>query len=199
MYLAHITLLSVLCVISEQTTFDKSYQSINNITLHPIPGGTTLVKFNNNAIADIADSAFSQVPTVTNIFLYRNQLTVIRQMMFSGLPNLLDLRLYRNQIHTIEFGSFKGNTALKVLSLGYNSLETVSQCMFDPTNHPASLKIYMKNNPLQCDQDLCWLKQVDTTWITVNQPSDTTCAGPAALNGRKWNNLTEHDLCDTSG
>ncbi len=131
MYLAHVTLLSVLCVIREQTTFDRISQGITDITVHNIPGGTTIVKFDsnsikfvpsnhfknllnlreiwlsNNGITNISDSAFAQVPTVTIIHLQYNQLTVIREMMFSGLPNLLELGLYYNQIHKIESGSFK--------------------------------------------------------------------------------------------
>ena len=93
---------------------------------------------------------------------------------------------------------FTGNTALTYLSLARNSLETVSQCMFDSTNHPTSLdEFYINANPLRCGQDLCWLKQVDTTWITVKNPSLTECPGPAALVGRKWDTLTEHDVCTT--
>ncbi len=95
---------------------------------------------------------------------------------------------------------FKGNTALTDLSVAYNSLETMPECMFDPTNHPATLdEFHMDNNPLRCDQDLCWLKQVDTTWITVKYPYSPECAGPAALAGRKWDTLSEQDLCNTSG
>ncbi len=226
MYLAHITLFFVLCVISEQTSVDKSYQSITNITVQTIPGGTTLVKFHGNSISfvpanyfinfpslneiwlhsnvitNIADSAFCEVPSVTKIRLQFNQLTVIREMMFSGLPNLSELRLYQNQIHTIESGSFKGNTALTLLDLSHNPLQNLPRCMFDPDNHPTSLNsFYMNGNPLRCGQDLCWLKQLDYTWITVKNPSFPECAGPTGLAGRKWDTLIEQDLCtlDTSG
>ncbi len=222
MYLAHITLFSVLCVMSEQTTFDKGGQNITDITVHPIPGGTTIVRFdhnsityiqsnhfknllnlneillNHNAITDIADLAFAQVPMVTRIYLHWNQLIVVREMMFSGLPNLSILLLFQNKIHTVESGSFKGSPALTDLSFGANSLETVPKCMFDPTNHPTSLDNFkMYNNPLRCDQDLCWLKKVDTTWITVYWAFTTECDGPAALVGRRWNTLSEQDLCTT--
>ncbi len=226
MYLAHVTLLFVLCMISEQTTFDKSGQGVTDITVHTIPGTTTYFRFRSNSISfvpanyfinlpsldkiglhynvitDIADAAFSQVPTVTSIKLYYNQLTVIREMMFSGLPNLATLRLSRNQIYLIEPGSFKGNTVLTYLSLGDNSLETVSQSIFDPNNHPTSLYNFkMYDNPLRCDNTLCWLKQLDTTWITVNLDvvSDTGCSGPTALAGRKWDTLTEMELCLIQG
>ena len=156
-----------------------------------------------NQIDTIEPGSFSQVPMVTHIDLGSNKLTVIREMMFSGLPNLARLRLNSNQIHTIQPGSFKDNMALTQLSFGDNSLETVSQGIFDPdnmNNHPTSLNYFrMNSNPLRCDQDLCWLKQLDTTWITVGDPSGTKCAGPADLDGREWDTLTEQDLCDMSG
>ncbi len=220
MYFADITLLSVLCVISEQSTFNRQGQGIYDITAHTAPGGTILVRFSHNffsfvpanhfknlpslheivldsnAITDIDDTAFAQVPTVTRIDLGSNQLTVIREMMFSGLPNLSELRLAINQIHTIELGSFKGNAALTELYFGSNSLETVSQSIFDPNNHPTSLNFYMNNNPLHCDS-LCWLMQADKTWITVGWASITGCVGPAVLAGCKWDSLTEQDLCKT--
>ncbi len=224
MYLAKVILCSVLCVISEQTTFDKVNQGVTNITLHTIPGGTTIVWFGQNsityiqgnyfknllnlreiwlplnAITDISDSAFAQVPTVTEICLHYNELTVVREMMFSGLPNLAKLRLDYNQIHTVEALSFKDNTALTYLNLEWNSLQSVPRSVFDPTNYPTNLNDFrMRSNPLQCNSSLCWLKQLDTTWITVTYPYSTECTGPTALAGCKWDSLMEQDLCDTSG
>ncbi len=224
MYFAHVTLLCMLWVISEQSTFNKNNQGITDITVHTIPGGTTVVRFNENSIpfippnyfknlpsldsiflyenviTDIADTAFCQVPTVTKITLRTNQLTVIREMMFSGLPNLATLKLSQNQIHSVELGSFKDNIALTKLELDDNSLQSVPRCMFGFDNHPTNLNNFNTyGNPLKCDQDLCWLKQLDTTWITVIMASSTVCAGPAGLAGRTWNTLTEQDLCNITG
>ncbi len=224
MYLAHITLFCVLCIISEQTTFDKSGQGVTNVTAHPIPGGTTNFKFNDNfitfvptnyfrnlsnlysiylqknLISDIEDTAFSEVPSLRRVYLLYNKLSVIRKLMFSGLPNLSMLWLNSNQIHTIEQGSFKGNNALGYLALSSNSLATVNRSMFDPNdpnNHPTNLDdFYMFGNALQCDT-LCWVKQAG--WITVYRPDLTTCDGPASLAGCKWDSLTEPDLCGTPG
>ncbi len=227
MYVAHITLLSVLCVISEQTTFNKANQGITDITVHTIPAATTIVWFgsnsilyipanyfknllnldevwlNRNSISNISDSAFSQVPTVTVISLQYNQFTVIREMMFSGLPNLAMLWLSFNQIHTIQSGSFKENVALTMLSLRANSLKTISPHMFDPynvDNHPTNLtQLKLHGNALDCNT-LCWLRQAEASgWISVAKPSITKCAGPASLNGTTWDSLTDQDLCFISG
>ncbi len=224
MYFTHITLLSVLCVISEQSIFHKNHQGITDITVHTIPGATTVARFQfnsisfvpanffvnlpslleiwlgENVITDIDNSTFSAVPTVTLIALHSNQLTVIREMMFSGLPNLGTLWLTHNAIHTVELGCFKDNTALTLLDVYDNYLQNLPRGMFGFDNHPTNLNEFkMQTNPLQCDQDLCWLKQVDTTWITVTHASLTECAGPAALAGRKWDTLTEMELCLIQG
>ncbi len=224
MYLAHVTLFTALCVISEQSTFNRQNQGITDMTVIPIPGTTTKVLFplnsisfvpanyfinltsldeialHQNEITNISDAAFSQVPTVTKINLYDNQLSVIREMMFSGLPNLATLILSENRIHTTEPECFKDNSALTLLNLARNSLQNVSRCMFGFDNHPTNLDpFFMDGNPLQCGQDLCWLKRVDMTWITVGWASGAVCAGPSALAGRKWDTLSEQDLCDASG
>ena len=224
MYLAHITLLSVLCIISEQTTFDKSGQGVTNITAHPIPGGTIHFRFQynsitfvpdnyfinlsnlysiyvyNNLISDIKDTAFSGVPSVTEISLVHNKLSVIKKLMFSGLPNLSMLLLSHNMVHTVDPGSFKDNTALVQLALSDNSLATVNRSMFDPNdpnNHPTNLAFfYIYGNALECDT-LCWMKQAG--WITVFRPWQTECAGPASLASCKWDSLMEPDLCETPG
>ncbi len=121
--------------------------------------------------------------------------------MLTGLTNLRMLLLQANDITTLEPGSFRDLTSLAMLYLYENSLQSLSECIFDPNNHPQSLnyfEIYL--NPLSCTQHLCWLKQADTTWITVPTASVTMCVEPAALNGRTWDILTEYDLnCSMPG
>ncbi len=220
MYLAHVTLFCVMCVISEQSTFDRSGQGITDVTLPAIPGGTTVVDFgynlmsfvprnyfkslsslieislHSNDITDIADSAFSAVPTVTFINLGWNQLTVIRKLMFQGLPNLEKLWMASNQIYKLEPGSFKDNMALYYLSLWNNQLENICESIFAIDNHPTNLYIFkIFSNALECNSALCWLLMAEAAgWITVYDQSSTECARPGALAGRKWDSLTEQDL-----
>ncbi len=216
MYIAQITLFSIFCVISEQTSWHKDNKGIKDITTKTIPATTTQVFFNSNKITfvpanyfknlpsldliafsynritDIADSAFSAVPMVRKIYLNNNKLSIVRQHMFSGLPNLTILYLSSNKVHTIEPGSFKDLRSLTTLRMPDNSMETVSLCIFDPRSHPTNLYITMEGNPLKCDSSICWLH---STWITVDPY--TECDGPTALSGQKWSALTEQDLlCD---
>ncbi len=222
MYIAHICLLLWLCGFTEGTIFDREAMGITDITAYPIPAGTTRVWFDGNLItlvpaglfvnlpylwqiflhenllSDIEDFAFTGVPNVTSISVRDNYLEVIREHMFSGLPNLQVLSVSNNLLHTVEPGSFRDLTALIDLYLRDNSLHTLSECMFEPENHTQNLDIRFYNNPLSCDQYMCWLKQAEGDWITVTRDYDTACAGPGALNGTTWDVLTELDLnCNT--
>ncbi len=225
MYFLLTTLFSILCVITEQTLFNKFNQGVTDVTNYTIPGTTTQIRFGYNLISfipanyfknlsslqqihlqfnniiDIADSAFSLVTTVMVISLHDNKLSVIREHMFSGLPNLLMLMLNQIEIYKIEENSFHGNTVLAMLLLRDNLLSSVPQCMFHPDQHPTNLAQFsLDTNPLQCDTRLCWLKQSEAAgWITVvNFPASPVCAGPPAFSGRTWDSISQHDLCNSS-
>ena len=187
---------------------------------YSIPENTEKIDFNQNSITHVQAGYFKNLPNIIEIHLYSNdidkvdewafvevasvskidlgynQLMVIHENMLSGLQNLAWLSLQGNGIHTIEDRSFKDLTALTFLAMHYNSLKTTPQQMFDLNHLPTGLNpFYIRNNPLSCDQSLCWLKQADTTWIRVWSPSSTQCDTPASLNGRTWDSITTADLC----
>ena len=221
MYTAYFFLSLWLCRFTAGTTFNKINQGITDITNHPIPAGTTQVKFQENSISrvpegyfenlpsldsinlysnlisDIDDYAFVAVATVTWLNLAENKLEIIREQMFSGLTNLRVLYLQYNLVQRIEPGSFRDNTALTTLYLSYNLLQTLPESMFDLDNHPNNLQhdgLYMYNNPLVCNQSICWLKQAEQDWILLSRPDLIVCTGPGDLIGRTWDNITTHDL-----
>ena len=224
MYIADIFLFAWLCGLTAGTLFLKNGQGITDMTNHPIPADTTTVYLDTNSIShvpsgyfvnlssltgitlqgnlisEIDPHAFAAVPSVTIIILADNKLEVIRENMFSGLPNLQDLRLHNNLLHTVKPASFRDNTALTYLYMHYNALQTLPQCMFDPDNHPQSLyDLRIHGNPLSCDQQLCWLKRPENSWISFWYASSPVCAGPGGLNARTWNSITTHELhCDAA-
>ncbi len=221
MYVSLIFLGACVCVIMAQT-FDRSYQTVSSIVGHSIPQNTkrvhfqgnqithvpsgyfqnlpnlVLIYFYDNDISNFDDSAFSGVPNVTEISFEYNDLSLIRKGMFSGAIHLMILDLAHNNIHTIQSGSFRENTALIRMKLNDNSLPTVNEAMFDLDNRPCGLNDFkMFNNPVSCDEHLCWLRLADGDWISV--VDNPVCNGPAGLSGRTWNSLTILDLnCDTS-
>ncbi len=225
MYISFVCLSSLFCVITAIIDFDKTNQAITSMLNHPIPWDTIEVSFmlnslthvpagyfknlpnldrillSMNLISDVDDFAFSAVPTVTDVYLGDNELSLIRKNMFAGLFNLFELRLNSNRIHTVEPGSFNDNNALYILNLNGNSLQTLSECVFDPANHPTNLAYFsFASNPIQCDQSWCWVKQAESDWIHVDNPQFTKCDGPVALHGRKWDTITAQDLdCNSTG
>ncbi len=214
--MAHVLLLFWLCKITSGTTiFDKRKEGITNMTGYPIPANTTKVKFGDNeishipkdyfknipnlthiiipdnVISSIDDHAFALVPSVTHINLGHNKLKLIRKHMFAGVLKLKTLFLDNNLIQLIESGSFNGSTALSTLFLHTNLLQTLNESIFDLENHPSKLNRFnMYGNPLSC-QCLGWLKHADGTWITVQEPLDTVCAGQGYLQNRTWASLID--------
>ncbi len=171
------------------------------------------IRIYRNEISDVDDCAFANVPSVVHIHMGNNKLSLIRKNMFRGLPNLGFLSLEDNEIHTIEDGSFK-DYPLIFLSLSENSLESIPQCMFNPQNYPTGLdgpySFYIYDNPLSCNESLCWLKQENMTGIKVDTDYQMpVCSEPGALSGRAWDTLTTEDLncgnmttldpCNTTG
>lgn len=186
MYISLVFLSSWLCLITHALiTYDQKNKGITSTLGYSIPGNTEFIRFDVNSIthvqagyfknlpnltkihlfmndiSNIDDYAFANISTVTYISLGTNKLSVIRENMFSGLPNLSKLYLYSNLIHTIESRSFKDNTVLTLLALERNSLQSIPQCMFNPKNHPTGLNEFrIHTNPLSCTEFLCWLKQI---------------------------------------
>ncbi len=224
MYIAQIIVVMIykFCVITVDVgpvILDKSLQGITDMTSHPMLANTEEVRFggnaitqvqagyfvnqsklvqiklNKNRISSISDHAFAEVPSVTYIALYFNDLEVIHKNMFSGLYNLQGLRLQGNKIWIIEAQSFKDCSALTMLWLHNNLLQAISECIFHPWNHPTNLEsFYIDKNLLSCNESLAWLKIADGHWITVKDPKSTICAEPDHLRGHSWNNISAHDL-----
>ncbi len=223
MYIAHIfvalMLLPCMTVFVNGATFSKANQSPKLTTMvgTTIPVGTTHLRFEKNVITNVPSNYLKNLPSLGVMFLYENiissidgyawaavpslwyldlgdnQLSIIREHQFAGLPNLKTLRLDGNLIHTIQDRSFKENMILATLYLEDNSLQTLKQSIFDPAYHPCNLNIKLKSDPLKCDADICWVKQEG--WLTVGDASLAECGGPVPLTGRKWDTITESEIC----
>ncbi len=155
----------------------------------------SILRLNGNQIQTVEYGSFKDTIVLQNLALHENSFETIPKCLFVGLPKLKQLHLAKNNIHTIGPGNFKDTKALQKLYLYKNSLETFPRNMFDLTNHPIDLNIFdIYDNPLSCTDSLCWLKQIDTTWITVTSASSAVCSGPEPLIGRTWDTLSTTDL-----
>ena len=121
--------------------------------------------FANNKISSIPDGAFESLVSVEHLDLSRNSITTVRSGMWTGLHLLQFLNLIHNKISNIPEHGFGGLTALDELALNTNELNTLASNVFDPFDfpdsggHPPKLMLYLRFNPLQCDQNMCWLKE----------------------------------------
>ncbi len=57
----------------------------------------------------------------------------------------------------------------------------------------------ISNNPLSCDQSLCWLKHANGDWIGMLSTEATICAGPVSRRGETWKTLTTLQVCNPPG
>ena len=140
--------------------------------------------------------------------------------MFSDLKNLDLLKLHFNELDEVEPGSFCGLNALRVLYLSVNRLKFLSADAFSgldslkriylQANHftmlqaetfnnlprPLDLGLHDHNNdrpidnPLQCDAQICWLKQEER----LGNISFCLRQWHIRTQMRKWNKLEHLDL-----
>ena len=89
-------------------------------------------------------------------------------------------------ITDIESGSFIKLPNLSILYLHNNNLSTIHQDIFDIASYK-NIYFFVGGNPLQCDSNLCWLKQAEQrgriilNFLTLRKPN---------CNGIPWDNFT---------
>ena len=89
----------------------------------------------NNKIANLQPGAFSPLGAVQAIWMWQNDLTVIRGDMWEGLASLKRLYLENNRISSIKSGGFTSmpNLAgLEYLGLIDNKLTTLREDILEP-------------------------------------------------------------------
>ena len=108
---------------------------------------------------------------------------------FNNLISLRNLELHRNNIRRIYPGNFAYLPKLRRLILNKNKLTTLNQNIFVSSDDDQfDLRhLYLENNPIHCDQKLCWLKQKVLVIIKVD------CA---SYPRQHWNQIDLH--CSTN-
>ena len=159
----------------------------------------------NNQISEIEAGSFNGLSNLKILYLRGNKVTILKAEMFQGLVAVLILSLSYNSINSIADNTFANLTKLENLNLASNHLKELSPGMFsglnslkilrlershlpmlaaDVFNHlprPIVLGLYdavlnnTNDNPLQCDDELCWLKHEEQqgtfTWFAFNGPT----------------------------
>ena len=103
----------------------------------------------------------------------------------------MSLQLSGNDLETLNEGMFYGLSSLRVLYLEGNDLKHLPVDVFTHLPRPLKLELHKdrqnlrKYNPLQCDADLCWLRQEELqgsiTWYSRFSLHKLRCA-----NGIDW-------------
>ncbi|MGB1251762.1 MAG: leucine-rich repeat domain-containing protein, partial [Candidatus Promineifilaceae bacterium] len=114
----------------------------------------------NNLQGDIS-SDFTNLPSLTELFLYRNQLTTVPD--FSGLPSLTRLSLNENKLTTVP--DFSGFSSLTWLDLDGNQLTTVP----DFSNLPSLEHLHLDGNQLTTVPDFSNLPSLIGLMVGGNQ------------------------------
>lgn len=89
------------------------------------------LRLHKNAIAEIDDSAFSNLKQLQELYLEENSLATISRNTFAGLTELLLLDLGENKINSIENGAFWELTKIQRIDINDNQLTTIHDRLFD--------------------------------------------------------------------
>ncbi|ELU15044.1 hypothetical protein CAPTEDRAFT_221023 [Capitella teleta] len=174
-----------------------------------------------NRIQTLAPKAFENLISLTALNLARNKLNTIQYKVFHRLMDLEHLDLHGNRLSSIEdetlymlkslrFLSLKNNQLtnlprgipmLEWLDLSYNKIRNISSDQRTDI-YPAELFI-LAHNPLHCDCNLLWLKEMfDRREYLLKhtdlRPADfiPTCTSPSRVAGQSWASLGDESfLC----
>ena len=114
------------------------------VTVANLATVTELHLYDENITA-LKEGDFAGLPAVTYISLNGNQLGALPANLFSGLASLGVLNLGTNQLTSLPDGLFSGLPALKTLDLSDNDLESLPDGLFSGLPPLAALKL--DNNP----------------------------------------------------
>ena len=169
-----------------------TYNHISTIEVGTFTGLGTLKKLwmdhNNEKLRDMKDNTFIGLSSLEILYVHNNKIQSVRPGLFNGLFKLKEIGLDDNNITQVEDGAFQGLEFLSKLWLFNNRLTTLQSNTF--TGLPRPLDLTLGENPLQCDQRLCWIKRGEREgwirWISL----DDRPLQPKCSNGMNWYNLT---------
>ncbi|XP_068976753.1 connectin-like [Bombus flavifrons] len=88
------------------------------------------ITFQDASIEELKESAFSNLPTITEIDLSTNSISTLRTHAFENLKNLTAIFLNSNRITEINRDTFVNLPSLKILSLNGNNISTLHDKAF---------------------------------------------------------------------
>ena len=130
---------------------------------------------------------FQGLPQCSYLLLQHNNISEIHEGAFNGLTALTYLELKNNALKTLRPGTFFGLNSLRYLFLDGNQLTTILVDVFSHLSRP--LLVGLQSNPVQCDDDLCWLKSEEKASDIVfvfREHNSSSMLKPECTDGRDW-------------
>lgn len=93
------------------------------------------------------------------LYLYNNIINEIPGHSFAGVPTLRTLHVSRSQVHAIDGAAFAGLPNLAELRLDGNNIRTMNEELLDNLLIHKDTRLFLENNPFECDCNLLSLKR----------------------------------------
>ena len=125
----------------------------------------------------------SEAPSLDSTSLHYNAFTEIPQSTIQGLHMLRKFAIAGCPISHLPDMSHM--TSLEELIVNGTHLAALPDLYHLPLS-----KLFWAKNPMECNQDLCWVRMWDymkpSLVTNVNSNDDLTCAAPLKMAGRPW-------------
>ena len=105
----------------------------------------------DNDLQTLPAGIFEDLANLRRLFLYNNDLQTLPVGIFDGLANLENLFLNDNDLQTLPDGVFEGLANLRILHLNDNDLQTLPDGVFEGLANLRNL--YLNDNNLQTPRD----------------------------------------------
>jgi hypothetical protein len=145
-----------------------------------------------NYLRRLDEKLLRNLKSLERLILANNQLA-FGERNFQANSRLKHVDLSGNALQYITPNLFYGLNKLESIELSRNNLHSIEACVFDAidTNNVATRynppKIYLNENPIECDCDLFYLNR------HRNYKLNLTCSSPEFYKGRNFNELAKED------
>ena len=175
---------------NDTKVIDLSKNAISHVRSEDLLGLGNLYKFNleQNELTEFPDLS-SVAGTLTQLYLYSNQISSVPAARLNILTKLEWLYLYNNKISFLpDVGGTwlpQANGILDWLDVSNNELTTLPVLY----GYTEGLKVSADGNHVVCDERLAWL-----LGNKVYLLSSPTCSAPESLIGKELSDLSYTDL-----
>ena len=166
----------------------------------PILPVCKIMDFSDNRISVIHTASFVNIPNLENISLSKNALERVHLDMLLGLKRLVHLDLSSNKISSISRGKIDELFTTKyrvfnfptTLLLHDNQLTTLDGSIL-PNNLKSPLILSMRDNPLICDERMCWMKMSERIGRIIWHSASPSCAD--SMEWETWSIAGNRSIC----